>query len=478
MFKVNNLRKNYFFYSYPFLFLGLLFLTYSCKKFEKEDKTTFFGGKIKNPKEAYVYFSKDKKIIDSAKINQDNRFSFTLDSIKTGLYTFKHGIEFQYLYLEPQDSLLIYLNTWDFDESLIFSGKGSAKNNFLISLFIQQEEIEKEFKYFYNLNEKEFSQKVEDGRNKLLAQYNDLINTEHEEHSKFFDNLTKAIINYPLYSKKEYYPLRHTDANNKHDYPDVSDDFYSYRKSLDYNDESIFILRAYTYYLESLLYNLAYNKQKNNPAKDNFSLNYMKSVNDILVNKDLKNKYLAMGFWGSFKDHITEKQQEESQKYFFENCTDKTYKSEAKQAVNQCKQLKNGDNFPELIVFDSNSNKINIHEIINEKGTVVYFWPKHPSGTEKILKKLSIYKENYPEILFVGIERNKTNNEWKEFLVSNKLSDHSQFRIDNNCKMYSWFDGDMSRAIVVDNKNIVKKSFLFFNDSYILEKNLHSLKKQ
>ncbi len=460
------------------MFLGLLFLTFSCKKFEKEDKTTFFGGKVKNPKEAYVYFSKDEKIIDSAKINQENRFSFTLDTIKTGLYTFKHGIEFQYLYLEPQDSLLIYLNTWDFDESLIFSGKGAEKNNFLINLFLQQEATEKEFKHLYNLDETEFSQKVEVEKQKLIQQYNELINIEKDEPSEIFDNLVKAVINYPLYSKKEFYPLRHKDANNKHDYPDVSDDFYNYRKSLDYDDESIFNLRAYTYYLESLLYNLAYNKQKNNPAKENFSLNYMISVNEILVDKDLRNKYLAMGFWGSFKDHLTEKQQEESQKYFFENCTDKTYIDEAKQAVNQCKQLKNGDKFPELIVFDSKSNKINIHEIINDKKAVVYFWPKHPSGSEKILKKLSTYKEKYPEILFVGIERNKTNDEWEEFLASNKLLEHSQFRIDDNCKMYSWFDGDMARAIVVGNKNIVKKSFLFFNDSYILEKNLHLLNKQ
>lgn len=460
------------------MFLGLLFLTFSCKKFEKEDKTTFFGGKVKNPKEAYVYFSKDEKIIDSAKINQENRFSFTLDTIKTGLYTFKHGIEFQYLYLEPQDSLLIYLNTWDFDESLIFSGKGAEKNNFLINLFLQQEATEKEFKHLYNLDETEFSQKVEVEKQKLIQQYNELINIEKDEPSEIFDNLVKAVINYPLYSKKEFYPLRHKDANNKHDYPDVSDDFYNYRKSLDYDDESIFNLRAYTYYLESLLYNLAYNKQKNNPAKENFSLNYMISVNEILVDKDLRNKYLAMGFWGSFKDHLTEKQQEESQKYFFENCTDKTYIAEAEQAVNQCKQLKNGDKFPELIVFDSKSNKINIHEIINDKKAVVYFWPKHPSGSEKILKKLSTYKEKYPEILFVGIERNKTNDEWKEFLASNKLPEHSQFRIDDNCKMYSWFDGDMARAIVVGNKNIVKKSFLFFNDSYILEKNLHLLNKQ
>ena len=46
----------------------------------------------------------------------------------------------------PTDSVLMYLNTWDFDESLIFSGKGGSKNNFLINLYLQQEKNEKNFK--------------------------------------------------------------------------------------------------------------------------------------------------------------------------------------------------------------------------------------------------------------------------------------------------------------------------------------------
>ena len=54
-------------------------------------------------------------------------------NLKGGLYTFKHGVEFQYIFLQPNDSLLLRLNTWDFDESLVFSGKGAEKNNLLIN---------------------------------------------------------------------------------------------------------------------------------------------------------------------------------------------------------------------------------------------------------------------------------------------------------------------------------------------------------
>ena len=99
--------------------LGVLIVLSGCNYGLHENSTTYFGGKIKNPVDKYVYFSKNDKVIDSAKIDENNKFSFDLDSIEIGLYTFNHGPEFQYIYLEPKDSLLIYLNTWDFDESFL-----------------------------------------------------------------------------------------------------------------------------------------------------------------------------------------------------------------------------------------------------------------------------------------------------------------------------------------------------------------------
>ena len=176
MFKFKCLKKNYFtpgIITFSFL-LSMLVLT-SCDYSGGKGTATFFGGKIKNPKDDYVYFSKGMEVLDSAKLDVNNKFSFKLDSLELGLYTFKHGAEFQYLYLEPQDSLLLYLNTWDFDESLIFSGKGSAKNNFLINLWLQQERNEKGFKPNYKLDEEGFSKAIEEGIKKQLDRYNQFL---------------------------------------------------------------------------------------------------------------------------------------------------------------------------------------------------------------------------------------------------------------------------------------------------------------
>ena len=42
--------------------------------------------------------------------------------------------------LQEGDSILIRLNTKEFDESLVFSGQGSEINNFLIEMFLAHEE--------------------------------------------------------------------------------------------------------------------------------------------------------------------------------------------------------------------------------------------------------------------------------------------------------------------------------------------------
>ena len=110
-----------------YLVLIIAVILTSCAD-KKENNHTYFGGKIINPKSDYVLLYKTNKLLDSIKLTQKNTFMCKLKNIKPGLYFFKHGVEHQYVYLEPKDSLLIRLNTWGFDESLVFSGTSAEKN--------------------------------------------------------------------------------------------------------------------------------------------------------------------------------------------------------------------------------------------------------------------------------------------------------------------------------------------------------------
>jgi len=120
---------------------NLIFIfIFSCNSFDNE--VTYFGGKIINKTSDKISLLKDENILNESLISNDDVFFMSIDSIADGLYNFKHLPEFQYLIFETADSLVMRLNAIDFDESLVFTGKGASKNNYLIDVFLKHEDEE------------------------------------------------------------------------------------------------------------------------------------------------------------------------------------------------------------------------------------------------------------------------------------------------------------------------------------------------
>ncbi|MFD1315893.1 hypothetical protein [Namhaeicola litoreus] len=469
------MKKNYF-DLLKFSFLLIAISLASCSNGKNEDRKTYFGGKIKNPREQFVYFLKDEKVLDSAKI-ENSRFLFELNSIENGLYTFKHGPEFQYLYLEPQDSLLLYLNTWNFDETINFSGKGSRKNNFLINLFLKQEEIEKLNQDNFHLDQYAFAAKVDSITASLVTEYEKLIEAENEEPSEFFQKLAEVAIFYPGYSKMEYFPMKHKDQNERYDHPEVSDDFYTYRSKVDLNDEDLISYATYRYYIKTFLYNQAFEKEMKDSTQNNFSLNFMAAANEHIKSEKIRNILLASGFWISVSAFNMDPQHtKEVEDFFFAHCTDEKYIAEAKQVIDQRRMLKNGDSLPFLRTYNINKEHQDIKKLIRNRDAVIYFWPKEESSQELLVESLHDMHKKYPEIIFIGIEREKSYDEWAHFIKTRKLPAELQYKIDKNCTSYPLFKGDMARTLILD-KGLIMNNYLLFTDSYTLEKNLALLKK-
>ncbi|WKK66995.1 hypothetical protein [Lutimonas zeaxanthinifaciens] len=472
------MKKNYF--SQPFkllILIGTIVSFTACNKSE-DAGVTYFGGKIKNPKGKYVYFHKGKRVIDSARLDTHNKFSFKLDSLRSGLYTFKHGAEFQYLYLEPQDSLLIYLNTWDFDESLIFSGKGSSKNNYLINLYLEQERTEKEFAPNYKLEEKEFEKVIEEGIKRQLNKYNDFLALEEEPPSPFFDKLVKTGIYVPFYFFKERYAYNHKRTLNLKKTPELSESFYDYRKKIQLNDESLLDYGWNLAFINTFLYNLAHDEKMKDPENKIFELELMKVVNDRIHVEGFRNSLLAKGVWGSLSNkYLSEEEEEQIYAYFFEHCTDEGYKKDLKKSIEQKEKVSVGNQMPQLMAYNYNDTPVEINSLIENSNAVIYFWPKDLGKRELLIEKLHYLKKHHPEIVFVGIERNTSDQEWKEFIASKKLPSETQFLLPKHSESYSWYEGDMERTIIVNQEGKVENGYVFFLDSnlnyYLKNMNKH-----
>ncbi len=455
----------------PIKYLYILFsitLFLSCE--DKEENTiTYFGGQIINPKSDQIFLYKGEQLLDSTKLDSNHKFLFEIDSLVLGLYTFIHGPELQYLYLEPTDSLLIRLNTWGFDESLVFSGKGAERNNFLINLFLENEKEDKLFYNFYHLNDSLFELKVDSVLQRKKILYNQF-KEESPKNSPLFEKLASVAIDYPLYKKKEAYPYRHKKVTQSKKYPNINPTFYKFRKNIDINDKELIDFYPYHDYVKTYLYHLAYEKQILNNHKGTMDVNFMKATLENLKIDIVKNNFLHQGIWYTLLDErISKSEKDKAQRLFFDHCSDEKSVVEISQLIKAAEKLPKGSNLPQITIYSSSNDSLQISNIIKDKNVVLYTWPKEFRQIENLAKRVNYLEKKYPNYLFIGLNSKNSEYRWKKHIKSNASN---QYRVD--CGI-DWLDVNFARAILVDKNGIVQNNMTHLS-SPRFEKHLKSFK--
>ena len=109
---------------------------------------------------------------------------------------------------------MLRLNTWYFDESIVFAGKGAERNNMLIDCFLEDE---KDNRMFYKLNllePKEFQVKADSLLDTKLKTFDEYI-AKNQNETPGFKHILKTALTYPIYAKKERYPVAHSKVSNQ-----------------------------------------------------------------------------------------------------------------------------------------------------------------------------------------------------------------------------------------------------------------------
>ena len=192
--------KKYLLYLLPLSFITIS----SCEKsFKKDNFEAYFGGEIINPQNNFVLFLKNDKVIDTIFLDKNNRFLHKFDSLAPGLYTFKHLPEYQYVYFDKNDSLMIRLNSLDFDNSLAFCGRGEEKNNFLIDLYIKNEQDKTTLYEVLDRDIQSFTKNIDSVYNVRKIHY--LKRKSEINWSDSFDKIAQGGLDFHHYYKKELY---------------------------------------------------------------------------------------------------------------------------------------------------------------------------------------------------------------------------------------------------------------------------------
>tara|TARA_R110002124_G_scaffold117289_1_gene274332 strand:- start:2057 stop:3445 length:1389 start_codon:yes stop_codon:yes gene_type:complete len=434
------------FFKYFFSLISLVLIG-SCTTSNKE-KLTYFGGKIIHPKSDFVLLYKNDKLIDSLFLDNDDKFLGSYKNFNEGFYYFIHGNENQYVYFEPKDSISIRLNTWDFDESLVFSGIGAEKNNILIDCFLENEkERYNSIIYsFYGLEPIVFKKKLDsllDLRQKKI----DAFKLRQPNLPKNYSELLEIVVKYPIYNRFERYPAKYKEIHKADDLPKLDATFYNYRKNIDLNNSSLIYLRSYTQYIVNRLYNNVYEQGFTNTSKE-FTVALLNTINENITSEKLKNTFLRQMIVNDFLDKSTCNINKDAFYTYFRLSTNIEDKKEIQRLLNDVKTVHSGSLLPVFNVFDFNKTKHTIKSLSKNKNSVIYLWnPRYISG-EYLASRINYLTKEFPKLNFIGVKISSSIDEKPLKGIDIK----QQFFINSKSKANEFLSSELPRTILV-NKN-------------------------
>jgi hypothetical protein len=456
------------------LALLLLSLFTSCdKKHSDDDYTAYFGGEVINPQTNYVLFLKDNEVIDTIFLDKKNRFLHKFDSLTPGLYIFKHQPEYQYVYFDKNDSLMVMINSKDFDNSIVFCGRGDEKNNYLMEMYLLNEKDRSSMYDVFFRNSKDFIKNIDSSyalRKKVYEKHKSKNNWNDS-----FDSLAIASLELPHYYKKEVYPYAHKFIAGENVINDLPIDYYDHRKTVDFDNPTFANFYPYVNYVTSLLNNLTFTEKQGNI--DEFALeNNIKKLNiaDTLIkNSKIKNHVLN----GLALRYLMEEQNMFNNsafiKRFLELSTDKKMQNEIKTIENSIDKLGVGNTLTSEKFVNEKNEPVDLSKLIT-KETVIFFCNTNiQSHLNSVHKKVIAFKEKYPNINFIAINIDDTYEEW-----NNKLNDFDHKNIieihavNSEAIKEKWVIYKIHRSMILNANGTIKNAFVNLFDVNF-EKNLN-----
>ncbi|ELY2018626.1 TlpA family protein disulfide reductase, partial [Flavobacterium psychrophilum] len=133
----------------------------SIYSFGQSKNAVAFQAEIANRNGDIIYIKDAKnKTIKEIKVNDKGFFKDTFEIEKEDFYFFFDGTEYTKLFLKNGYNLKLKMDTKQFDESIVYAGKGAEENNYLAQEVIKTNKMDSE--KLASLNEKDFKKMTEE----------------------------------------------------------------------------------------------------------------------------------------------------------------------------------------------------------------------------------------------------------------------------------------------------------------------------
>ena len=421
------------------------------------DSSVFLGGQIINPSasSARLYFG--NRVLDTFLLDKGIRFSRRYDSLLPGIYKLEHIPDFTSVLLEPGDSIWVRINAADFQESIVFSGRGAGKNNFLTDIQIQ---LNKEAKYIasqYVKPPEVFKQQIDS----LLREkkFNWIQMDSVNRLSPYAQKLTQAAYVYSYAGIRERYALlRSTDWDTLQ-----REAFFGYRKFLNYGENDLAFFEPYISYLINFLNREALPEKGNFMQvrqHTDFNLKRLQLIDEYIKGSRVRNNLARAVAYDEMLNFENHQNHDNFLQSYFDINSSPSYAEEITALHADIKQMEIGKNLPSVLLQNTQLELISSDEITT-RPTVLYFWSQTQMSRYKAtLARVARLQEKYPEYRFVGISIQPLNPIALEVYKMMELNAADQYGIaDFGVASQKWVITLLNKAIIVEAGGKIKDGF-------------------
>ncbi|MDO4781623.1 MAG: thioredoxin [Capnocytophaga felis] len=433
----------------------------SCKNIKDENRA-FLKGFFPNAKDSLVVLYHNNKPVDTVFFNENKKFSLNLEISEAKLYHFEIDNNYQYVFLEPKDSLIISANALNFHQTISFSGRGSAINSFVSQQINDYEKENLTLKKFNLLQPDSYKKKMDSVYNAKIQMYDALLK-DNPKLSEKAKNIALVSATFPLYKEIETYAFVFQKDNRN---PVTSfllpKNFYEHRKKINFNDNFLEYFRPYYGYMVMFTNNLALKKlglksgRTDVNREEDFHLKKIKVIDSIFPSGSMRdNLYRNAAYSYVFNiQHNGECQcyVDEFNKYNENNI----HKSELESFFKSTIALQTGSIPPDFEIIDLEKNRKSLSKIVKPEITVYYFWSvNQPEMSSLIFNRVLQLRTLFPETQFTGIDVGQNVDEWLKKAPS--VQGIEQFHaIDFT---------DLSRKFLINN---ISQTFILGRDARII----------
>jgi hypothetical protein len=453
-------------------YIVLLYFVYACSS-EWVPEGAFLGGQIINPSSKTVSIYKNNKLLDSIVLGANNRFERRYDSLDYGIFKFEHLPESQTLLIEKGDSIWFRTNTTDFNSSLVFSGRGSAKNNFLMEIYLS---LQKESSFLAS----KYSNKSSD-----FGEIIDSLLQEKRENWIKFDSInqlspeakiiSQASYVYPYANRKERYAL----IRGRNITLEQDSLYFNFRKYLNFGEENLAYFEPYiTYMLNFLNQEALIDGENFFQAKQTteFNIRRLALIDQLIPTENLRNNLARTVAYEELINFKNFKQHDQFLKYYVSVNSSPEYELEIISLQASLMKMQVNQPLPEIMLEDTEFQNTSSVALLKGQKTVLYFWSQtqmnHYKRTQERVKQ---YKNEFPEFRFVGICIQSYNKLVRDYQKVMEINPKNQFAfVDFENARKKWVLTLLNKGIVIDEKGIILEGFgNFYSSNFkeILEKN-------